>query len=115
MKFNLSNIVKIANSISNPKEGINLLLNEFAKKDPKRAKTLSMYYNSGKSPAEVLTAAAANGEISLNELNELKNNYKFAKRLGLKINVPKKAFEEAETIIKNATNKSTGNDGFRGF
>lgn len=112
MKFDLGNLVKMANTFSNPKQAINMLLAKMEKTNPSKAKMLKTMYNSGKSPATAIRESAKNGEINIEQLEQLKNFYYMGKKLGLKINVPKSVWVEAENAIKNAKPKNNSINGF---
>lgn len=102
MKFDLGNLVKMANSITNPKQAINMLLAKMEKTNPSKAKLLRSMYNSGKNPTTAIQESAKNGEITMEQLEQLKNFYYLGKKFGLKINVPKSVWIEAENAIKNS-------------
>lgn len=113
-RFNLARIVKIANSISNPKQGINTLLDEMSKKNPQQAKTLRAMINSGKSPQDTIKQFASSGDVTLEQLNDLKQGYAILGKLGLKHKVPASVWKEAEDAIKSGTSNSTSSK-FTGF
>lgn len=107
MKFNIANVVKIANTITNPKEAVNVMLDKMEKTNPGKAKMLRSLYASGKNPNIVLRESAEKGEITMEQLNELKSYYTMAKKLGLKVNIPNNVWKEAENAIKSAKKDNT--------
>lgn len=111
MKFDITNLVKMANAMTDPKQAINLLLEKMEKTNPEKAKMLKSMYSSGKNPAVVIKESAEKGEISLKQLDDLKNYYALGRKFGLKMNIPKNVWIEAENAIKNAKPNNT----FNGF
>lgn len=107
MNFNLGNLVKIANSISNPQQGLNLLLNQFAKSNPKMANEIRQAINSGKNPKAFIMEQARSGKITLDNLNDLKKYYNMAQRFGLTKKVPQNVWNEAENAIKSGSGTNT--------
>lgn len=113
--FNLSKIVKIANSISNPKQGINTLLDEMGKKNPQQANMLRNMINSGKSPQAAIKQFASSGDVTLEQLNDLKQGYAILGKLGLKHKVPASVWKEAEDAIKSGASSNSKSSKFTGF
>lgn len=118
MNFNLGNIVKLANSISNPKQAINMLLNKFGEKNPQMANNIRNAINSGKNPKEYIMEQARSGNISIDNLNQLKGYYNMAQKLDLTKKIPNEVWTEAESAIKNGTipqSPQNTNNSFSGF
>lgn len=114
-RFNLSKIVKVANSLANPKQGIDTLLTELGKKDPQHATLLRTMINSGKSPQDAIKEFASRGDVTVDQLNDLKQGYSLLNKLGLKHKVPASVWKEAEAAIRSGSNNSSNNSGFTGF
>lgn len=114
-KFNLSKIVKVANSLANPKQGIDTLLMELSKKDPQRATLLRTMINSGKSPQDAIKEFASRGDVTVGQLNDLKQGYSLLNKLGLKHKVPASVWKEAEAAILSGTTTSSDSSTFTGF
>lgn len=114
--FNLSKLVKIANSLSNPSQGINMLLDEMSKKNPQQAKMLRTMITSGKSPQDAIKQFASSGDVTLEQLNDLKQGYAILGKLGLKHKVPASVWKEAEDAIKSGSSQgSQSSSKFTGF
>ena len=67
--------------------------------------------NSGTKPQDALVKFTKEGKITSDQLSQLKQYYTMAKKMGLKLNIPKAAFDEADKIIKQNEGKSS----FTGF
>lgn len=116
MNFNLGNIVQMANAIRNPKQAINMLLNKFGEKNPQVANSIRSAINSGKNPKEFIMEQARSGNITLENLNQLKGYYNMAQKLGLYKKIPNSVWAEAESAIKNGTApQNTASNKFSGF
>lgn len=93
-----------------------MLLTEMSKKNPEKANQLKLMISSGKNPEQAIMEFAQKGEISMEQLNELKQGYSLASKLGLKQKVPKSVWDKAEQAIKRAqSNPTPKNGGFTGF
>lgn len=104
MNFNFGNIGKIvqmANAVQNPKQAINMLLDKFAQKNPQMASTIRQAINSGKNPKSFIMEQAQSGNITLDNLNQLKQYYGMAQKIGLAKKVPNSVWQEAENAIRN--------------
>lgn len=109
MNFNIGNISKIvgvANAIKNPQEGINMLLDNYGKKNPEMANKIRQSINSGKNPKAFIMEQAQSGNITMQNLNDLKKYYGIAQKLGLSKKVPNSVWKEAENAIRNGANGS---------
>lgn len=128
MNFNMGSIGKIvqmANMVKNPQQAINMLLDNFGKKNPQMAKTIRQAINSGKNPKQFIMEQAKSGKITMENLNQLKQYYGMAQKLGLAKNVPNNVWQEAENAIKSgvsngvSTNavgtQNSSNNRFNGF
>jgi len=104
INFDIGKIVKIANSISNPKEGLNLLLQQLEKKNPQSANMIKMAINSGKNPVEYIKQATKKGEISKKQLTELKGYYNLASKFGLNKKIPNSVWAEIEQAMDDSPN-----------
>lgn len=113
--FNMKNIVKVANSLSNPKQAINTLLGEMGKKNPQQANMLRTMINSGKSPQDAIRDFASKGDVTLEQLNDLKRGYAILNKLGLKHKVPQSVWKEAEDAIKSGASNQQSSNRFTGF
>lgn len=108
MKFNISKLIKIANSVVNPKQGAQMLLQEMAKKSPDKANAISAMMSNGKNPTEAIQEFASKGDVTIDQLNQLKSMYGMARKFGLKHNVPESVWKDAEKAIKNKSNNFNG-------
>lgn len=108
MNFNIGKIVQMANMIKNPQQAINLLLDKFSKNNPQMANMIKQAINSGKNPKTVIMEQAKSGNITLDNLNQLKQYYGMAQKLGLAKKVPNNVWVEAENAIKSGINGSNG-------
>lgn len=115
-KLNIKKLLNIANSVSNPKQGITMLLDEMAKKNPEKAKQLKFMISSGKNPEQAIMEFAQKGEINLDQLRELKQGYSLASKFGLKHKVPQTVWDKAEKAIKSVDQSGNSSRGkFSGF
>jgi hypothetical protein len=101
MNFNLGKVVQAINLVSNPKQGINILLDKMGQNNPQMANTIKQAIKSGKNPTKFIMEQAQAGEITLENLNELKSLYGMAQKLGLKVKVPNKVWVAAENAIRS--------------
>lgn len=111
MSFNLNNISKIvgmANAIKNPQQAINMLLNKFGQNNPEMANTIRQAINSKKNPKQFIMEQARSGNITLENLNQLKQYYNMAQKIGLAKKVPNNIWQEAENAIRNGNNGGGG-------
>lgn len=116
-KLNLGKFVKIANGVSNPKKAIPMLLDAMDKKDPQRARMLRSMMSSNKSATQALRESASRGEITMEQLSDLKRGYSILSKLGLKHKIPESVWKEAESAIRGAKAAPPRNGGsrFSGF
>lgn len=111
MNFNMqsiSKIVSMANAVSNPKQAINMLLDKLSKNNPQMANTIRQAINSGKNPKQFIMEQAKSGNITLDNLNQLKQYYGLAQKIGLAKKVPANVWQEAENAIRNGTSGGNG-------
>lgn len=111
MGFNIGNIgklVQMANAVQNPKQAINMLLDKFGQKNPQMANTIRQAINSGKNPKQFIMEQAKTGNITLENLNQLKQYYNMAQKIGLTKKVPNSVWQDAENAIRNANNANNG-------
>lgn len=111
MGFNIGNIgklVQMANAVQNPKQAINMLLDKFGQKNPQMANTIRQAINSGKNPKQFIMEQAKTGNITLENLNQLKQYYNMAQKIGLTKKVPNNVWQDAENAIRNANNANNG-------
>lgn len=100
MKFDLNKVIGIANSISNPKQGIGMALNLLAKKSPETASMISGMIKSGENPVQAIQKFAMDGKFSAKELGQVKAIYGMAKKAGFKkFNVPESVWKQAEQAV----------------
>jgi hypothetical protein len=119
MSFNWNKLVNIANGLTSPKQTINMLLNQIAKKDKTKAEILRKMINDGRNASDVLVEISSKGEISLDQLSEIKKIYNVLRKLGLKQQIPNEIWINAEQAIrKGISNKKVNkqqNIGVSGF
>lgn len=111
MNFNMqsiSKIIGIANAIKNPQQAINMLLDKFGQKSPEMTNTIRQAINSGKNPKQFIMEQARSGNITLENLNQLKQYYRFAQKLGLAKKVPNNVWQDAENAIRNGASGGNG-------
>lgn len=103
---NLGTILNMAKDISSPEQAGRKALLELEKKDPVSARMLcNMIYN-GKSPESALREFAQSGKIDRQQLTKIHTTYDMLKKLGLKINISNKVWNDVDNII-NSQNLST--------
>lgn len=84
MKIGLNTIakfVKIANSVSNPRQGLNMMLEEASKRNPELANTIKQAINAGKRPEEFLKEQVQSGRVTIENFNDVKSAYRTAQKL----------------------------------
>lgn len=81
-----------------------------SKLPPDKANMLRVMMNNNEDPMKVLGDAARKGEITLQNLNEMREIYQMARKFGIrKITITDEQFNQLEHIIKsNSSNTSTG-------
>lgn len=109
--MNIQDLLTIAGAITNPAQLSKLLLKQMRNKDPQMATLLNNMIDSGAKPQDALVKFTKEGKITSGQLTQLKQYYAMAKKMGLKLTIPKSAFDEAEKLIKENEGKST----FNGF
>lgn len=112
MKIGLNTIakfVKIANSVSNPRQGLNMMLEEASKRNPELANTIKQAINAGKRPEEFLKEQVQSGRVTIENFNDVKSAYRTAQKLGFAHKIDNKVWDELEQAIQG--DFST----FRGF
>lgn len=117
MAFNFNQItkaVKIANGVVNPKQAVNMLLEQLEKKNPEMAKSVRTAISSGKHPAQYIREQAQNGTITMENFNEVKRYYKMAQKFGLTHKISNQSWNEIEQAIKD-NDKGDGGFKFNGF
>lgn len=116
---NMGKFISIANRLkNNPKGAINEALTLLEKKNPNGAKIIRDAINSNKNPAEFLKEQANKGNITKENLNDLKSYYSLMQSCGLSKQVPDTVWNTVEDAIKTNSNQSSGNgnnSGFSGF
>ena len=124
MRFNpgvVGKVISMAKSVKNPKAMIDMALSELSKKNPKAASLIRNAIACGRNPKEFILEQAQSGNISMNNLNTLKQYYEFAQQLGLKQTVPDNIWREAEEAIRQGEQKTSqlpatiNNSKFAGF
>lgn len=82
---------------------------------PDKANMLRLMMNNGEDPIKVLSDSARKGEITLQNLTEMKEIYQTARKFGIrKITITDEQFNQLEQIIKsNCSNNIT--NGFKRF
>ena len=77
-----------------------MALNALAKRSPETAAMLSTMIKRGDDPAKAIRQFAQEGKISTQQLDELQQVYKMARKMGLRnFNVPYSVWEEARQAI----------------
>lgn len=108
--LNPQNIIRQINKTKDPNNLIAFLLpfmeKNKSKEARKAAKDIRQKINNGQNSIEAIKESAANGSISLENLNQVKKLYQTAKRMGLKINIPKDTWSEVENAIRSANSSS---------
>ena len=113
MGINIKSMLNILNGITNPKQAIDMMLNNMPQD---KANMLRELMNSGKSPKQAIIESAKSGQINLDQLNQAKNMYSMARKLGYrKMNVPNSIWEEAESLIKNGSSNNNNSGGYTRF
>lgn len=116
MAFNFNQItkaVKIANGVANPKQAVNMLLEQLEKKNPEMARNVRTAISSGKNPAQYIREQAQNGTITMENFNEVKRYYKMAQKFGLTHKISNQSWNEIEQAIKDKG--GAGGFKFNGF
>lgn len=112
--MNIRQILDLTKSITNPKEAIRFTLLEMEKRDPHRARSIAKLISMGEKPTTAIKEAAQRGELNQQQLNKLKDGYKYLKGLGIKITVPNETWEEVSKIISENSQGSNSTT-FSGF
>ena len=116
MGFNWKSAIGFANSLKNPKQIIDYLLNACAKNDQQMANSLKQMIYSGQDASKVLGQLASEGKITLEQLKQIRKAYGMARAMGLKHQISNSDWESAAKIIKSNTKlNSSGSNGFNGF
>lgn len=118
MAFNFNQItkaVKFANKVKDPKQAVNMLIDQIEKKNSKLGQELRVAINSGKNPSQYIREQADNGIINMDNFNEVKKYYILAQKFGLTHKIDNKEWVEIEQAIKNKSTDSNNNFTFRGF
>lgn len=100
MAFNWKNIVNTLNAFRSPKQAINWMLDRGAQKDPQMAAALRKMVNSGEDPSKVLMQLASTGQITLQQLTQIKSYYNAARKLGFKYQIPEETWTQAQRAIE---------------
>lgn len=111
MSFNfgtISKIVGMANAVKNPQQAINMLLDKFGQQNPEMANTIRQAIKSKKNPKQFIMEQARSGNITLENLNQLKQYYAMAQKIGLAKKVPNNVWQEAENAIRNGSSGGNG-------
>ena len=104
MAFNISKILEVLNTISNPKQAIDMML---SKLPPQQSNMLRGMMNSGKDPKQAILESAKSGQINIEQLNQAKQMYSMIRKFGYrKMSVPDSIWNEAEQLIKQGSNNS---------
>lgn len=81
---------------------------------PDKANMLRTMMQNNEDPIKVLSESVRKGEITLQNLNEMKDIYKTARKLGIrKFTITDEQFNQLEQIIKS--NSSNTHTGFKRF
>ena len=104
MAFNMNKILNMLNAITDPKQAVNMML---SKMPQQQANMLRGMMNSGKDPKEAILESARSGQINLEQLNQAKQMYSMARKFGYrKMSVPNNVWQEAESLIKQASSNN---------
>lgn len=118
MAFNFDQIakaVKFANKVKDPKQAVNMLIDQIEKKNSKLGQELRVAINSGKNPSQYIREQADNGVINMDNFNEVKKYYNLAHKFGLTHQINKKEWDNIERAIKSKSENSDGGFKFNGF
>lgn len=110
MGFNWGKIISCINAFTSPKQAINYLLDNIGNKDPKLAQALKQMINENKNPTEVLAQLSSTGQITLQQLAQIKQYYNLARRMGMKQQIPNEEWQKAEQAIRNGLHKPSGSN-----
>lgn len=77
-----------------------------SKKNPQLGNLVNNAINSGKDPKTFITESAKNGQITLGQLDDLKQLYTLASSMGLSVKVPDNIWKDAENSIKLGLNNN---------
>lgn len=116
MGFNyntIAKLVKIANGIKSPKQGIKMLLGEISKRNPTVGKQLENAINSGANPTQYLKEQVKQGNITRENFEQVKQGYAMAQKFGLTKKIPQSTWKELEAAFDS--NKGSQGNGFTGF
>lgn len=102
----IDKIIRVADTISSPKQMLGEALNLLATKDKSTAAMLAQMIKSGDDPAKALERFSREGKISKDNLGTIKHLYSLAKKGGLKgFDVPESVWEQAENALSAGENK----------
>lgn len=81
---------------------------------PDKANMLRVMMNNNEDPMKVLSESARKGEITLQNLNEMREIYQTARKFGIrKITITDEQFNQLEQIIRSSS--SSNSTGFKRF
>ena len=103
----IKNMVKLINGIKNPKQGLSMAADMLSQKNPQLGNLIKNAISSGKDPKAFITESDKNGQITLNQLDDLKQLYTLASSMGLSMKVPDTVWKDAENSIRLGSNNTS--------